>query len=105
MITTRKATAADGKAWAAEARAAGATVSFHGGTLTVRVAFTPGDVDEFVAAEALAHDAIAEAPTTRNGSVWGTTSDGVGGHIALTSGRFKLKASGVSKRFGAGVLA
>jgi len=108
-ITARKATAADGKAWAADALNEGVTAIAYrdyGGTggvvLEVRVDFTPGDLDGYVAAENLASFVMSEVPTVAYGSRWGTTSDGVGGHSGLTSGSMVLLQSGVSKRFAKG---
>jgi hypothetical protein len=102
MLTTRKPTVADGKAWRDDALAAGAGLHVGGGIVRVSITFEPGDVAAYCAAEELAHDLIAQVPTTAAGSVWGTTSDGVGGLSALKDGRMVLKASGVSKRFVSG---
>lgn len=92
-----------GREWAAKARAEGFRVSGGGGVLTLSREFEAGDRDAYVATECAAFSLICEAPTVGPGSTWGSTSDGIGGHVALSSGSFTLKRSGVSKNFAAGV--
>lgn len=108
--TSRKATKSEGADWASTARTAGFTPRYrdHGGhagsgVIEVECTFAPGDRDAYIAAEVNAGYLLREVPRVSYGSTWGSTSDGVGGHAALTSGVFHLCVSGVSKRFGTGV--
>lgn len=108
---TRKATKAEGIDWGAKARAAGFTVKVkdYGGTGGVIVSltktFAPGDTDAYIDTENEANFLLWEVPVVAYGSKWGSTSDGVGGHAALTSGNFELLQSGISKRFALGAVA
>lgn len=102
--TIRKATKSDGAAWAAEARAAGFTPSYRRDVIELECTFAPNDRDAYIRAEVEAGYLLRDVPRVTYGTTWGSTSDGVGGHAALTSGRFHLCVSGVSKRFGSGVV-
>jgi hypothetical protein len=96
-------TRAGGAAFAAEAKSAGFRASGRNGIVSVSLTFPAGDRDAYFAAENAARSLLYSVPTTRAGSTWGSTSDGVGGHAALQSGRFVLNVSGVSKNFAAGI--
>jgi len=106
----RRATKMGGFTWAADARAEGFTVAVHdhGGTggvvISLTKVFAPDDTDAYIDAENAAQFLLAEVPKVAYGSTWGSTSDGVGGHAALTTGFFILNASGVSKRFAHGAV-
>lgn len=108
--TRRKATKEQGTEWCTEAKDIGFVPVFSdrgghagSGVIALETVFTPGDLDAYIAAESNAFALISKVPRVSGGSTWGSTSDGVGGHAALTSGRFHLCVSGVSKRFGAGI--
>jgi hypothetical protein len=103
--TTYRATKADGTAWAADARAAGFRPIYRNDVIEVETSFTPGDANAYMAAESAATALLRVVPRVTYGTTWGSTSDGVGGHAALTSGQFYLAVSGVSRRFGSGVAA
>lgn len=60
--------------------------------------FTPGDCDQYCETESDALCLLHKAPL-KGGSVWGSTSDGIGGAIALSSGRAEFKKSGTGKRW------
>jgi hypothetical protein len=66
--------------------------------LTIRKSFTPGDMDAFVEADGTYYDVIGRLPRTTSGSDWGTDGSGIGGHVALKSGRFTYNRSGGSRR-------
>lgn len=106
---TRKPTKAEGAAFAVEARnrGFGVRVKDYGGTggvvLELSTTFAPGDANDYVTIENIAWALLSGVPRVAYGSTWGSTSDGVGGHAALVSGRFVLATSGVSKRFANGV--
>jgi hypothetical protein len=70
------------------------------GNNTVRITaqFHPGDKEAFTKYDMYAPDVLALAPL-RGGSVWGTDGGSVGGHVALTSGRFVMNKSGTAKLF------
>lgn len=61
--------------------------------------FEAGNSAEYIKTEGAAFALLRDVPRSYPGSTWGSTSDGVGGHAALTSGRFHLCVSGVSATF------
>lgn len=74
----------------------GWTVRINGTVVTISKTFTPGDRDAFVECDMDYDDILSKLPA-RGGSTWGTDGGGVGGAIALQSGEFVMKMSGVSK--------
>lgn len=54
---------------------------------------------DYVTAEVDASILFDDVPTTRDRNVWGSTSDGIGGAIAIQSGNFRMCISGVKKGF------
>jgi hypothetical protein len=74
-------------------------MSCGAGAVTVSLVtdFTPGDAAEYREVESRALALLACISRTKPGSVWGSTSDGVGGHVALTSGKFVINKSGCRK--------
>jgi len=64
----------------------------------LRAYFTPGDRAAFARLDSQAESLMADLPSTRAGSTWGTQGHTVGGHAALVNGAYCLKRSGVSKR-------
>jgi len=80
------------------AKAAGYDVKVAGDSV-VRIVtrFSPGDVDAYVKADREAYWLISSLPG-RGGSIWGTTGDGVGGHVGLTRGYYEIAKSGVTDR-------
>jgi hypothetical protein len=73
------------------------------GLVTIVQRFDPSDVEGtakgILEADANGPYIMSLAPATQPGSVWGTTSDGVGFACALKYGVYRLNKSGVSKRF------
>lgn len=67
--------------------------------VTVSKQFVAGNSEAYCDAENEAFNIMALCPRTQLGSQWGTTSDGIGGHVGLTGGYMTLNKSGVSKRF------
>lgn len=65
--------------------------------VTINKNFTPGDNDAYVACDVDAYDLLSFLPGS-SGSVWGTTGDGVGGHVGREKGYYTLNKSGVNKR-------
>lgn len=65
--------------------------------VTVTKENIPGDRNMYMDAERDALTALYLLPQT-SGSIWGTDSGSVGGHIALNDGHFRLNKSGVQKR-------
>lgn len=76
----------------------GFTIHVKPGLVTIKASFAPNDRSAYVAHDMDAYGLLAMLPTTASGSVWGTTSDGVGGHAGLVGGYYRLSKSGVSKR-------
>lgn len=66
--------------------------------LTVRVTFEPGDTDAYIDAERACLAVLRLARANRPGSIWGTDSGSIGGHIGLKGGYCTLHKSGVAKR-------
>jgi hypothetical protein len=63
-------------------------------TVTVEGTFTPGDARAYIAAEANANTVLGMVRMVRPGSVWGTDSGSVGGHVGLTGGYVRMNKSG-----------
>ena len=76
----------------------GFRLDVRGGILTVTKRFTPCDNHAYVCTEGDAYSIVGMLKQTEPGSTWGSTSDGIGGHVALQSGNFILNKSGGSKR-------
>jgi hypothetical protein len=70
----------------------------HDGTVTVTATFAAGDRAAYAEAERSCNRVLALVRQTRPGSVWGSTSDGVGGHVAIERGVYVLNKSGADKR-------
>jgi hypothetical protein len=80
------------------AQEAGFTVIVKNPTVVaVSRTFTPGDTNAYVDCDMLA-PGILGMLGARGGSMWGSDGAGVGGMIAINSGRFTLNVSGVPKR-------
>jgi hypothetical protein len=84
-----------------EAKGYGLSITAHDGIVTVQGTFTPGDADAFNRMESNARAILTRFKWVAPGSIWGTDSASVGGHVALTTGRFILSKSGVEKRLAA----
>ena len=69
----------------------------QGTVVKVNCRFTPGDADAYVQVEGQA-TMLLDMLGAKGGSMWGSTSDGIGGAVALNSGKFRLCVSGVPKR-------
>lgn len=68
------------------------------GIVRISKSFKPGDLNAFVDCDAVASHILDLAPL-RGGSVWGTDSGSVGGHVAVKSGFFRMNKSGSGARF------
>jgi hypothetical protein len=55
--------------------------------------------ESYVNAEFDANSLFYDVPCTRDRNVWGSTSDGIGGAIAIQTGNFRMCISGVKKTF------
>jgi len=103
------ATKSSGAEWAAKARAAGfkASAETYTGSkdavVTLRKSFEAGDAAAYRAAESEAYSLLGGLAIVCGGTTWGTTSDGVGGHVGLTGGYVEILRSGVSRRFASGI--
>lgn len=60
--------------------------------------FTPGDLDDYHEADSEWFSFLSKLPRTRPGSIWGTTSDGIGGYVGHKNGRYEINMSGGDKR-------
>lgn len=69
------------------------------GMVTLEKSFTPDNPSQYATAEAVVFQAMMSVPQTAAGSIWGTTSDGVGGYSGQLHGKMVLNKSGVSKRW------
>lgn len=71
----------------------------HDGAVTVTLStnFEPHNAAQYQEIENYALRLLSAISRTKPGSVWGSTSDGVGGHVALESGRFVINKSGCRK--------
>jgi len=98
-MTTATKTETTARNFADACNAAGWNYEVRGEVLTIRKAFTPGDNAAYVAADMEAGGIMDHAKATRSGSTWGTTSDGVGGHVGCKNGLYQLNKSGVAMRF------
>ena len=74
-------------------------VSDYSSVVSISSVIPQDDLDAYVRTENTAFRIFDYVPQTAAGSVWGSTSDGVGGHVAVTTGNFELHKSGISKRF------
>lgn len=74
--------------WKIEARDTIVTITRH---------FAPGDNAEFVSCDGDYYGVLSTL-RARGGSMWGTDSASVGGHVALRTGTFRMNVSGVGKR-------
>lgn len=82
-----------------EARAQNVWVTAHSsGIVIVSTTFTPGDMAAYAEAERSCNRVLNLVRQTRPGSVWGSTSDSVGGHVAIERGVCTINKSGVDKR-------
>lgn len=76
----------------------GFQLEVRGGVLTVHKSFPAGSNDGFVECDMMYGSVLDLLPRTEPGSDWGTDGGGIGGMVALNSGRFKMNRSGGSKR-------
>ena len=91
----------DASAIRAKAKELGLNVSAHGQVVIVSGRFAPGDKSAYIKMEDDANTILRMFRQVRAGSVWGSDSGSVGGAIALESGNFTLKKSGVAARLAA----
>lgn len=80
--------------WKIEARSEIVTITRH---------FAPGDNAEFVSCDGDYHGVLSTL-RAKGGSMWGTDGGGVGCHVALRTGTFRMNVSGVGKRVIAAIL-
>lgn len=79
--------------------AAGFVVTRASGTVvSCKANFQPGDNQRYCELDSAAMSLMDALPTTTPGSIWGSTSDGVGGAVALNRGVYIINRSGVSAR-------
>jgi hypothetical protein len=76
----------------------GFQLEVRGGILTVHKSFTPGSNDGFVECDMMYGSVLGLLPRTSPGSDFGTDGGGIGGMVALQSGRFKMNRTGGSLR-------
>ena len=93
--TTPAETAAEVVAYAREH---GVSLHVSGGVLRAEVTFEAGDRRAYMQAEARCSRALSFVRQTSPGTVWGTDSGSIGGHVGLTEGRCHLSKSGCAKR-------
>jgi len=76
----------------------GFTLEVRGGILTVHKSFPAGSNEGFRDCDMMYYSVLGLLPRTKDGSDWGTDAGGIGGMVALNSGRFTMNRSGGSKR-------
>jgi hypothetical protein len=77
----------------------GWTVSrVRGGVVEITKLIKPGCNESFVTADMEYYSILSMAPG-KGGSIWGTDGGGIGGMVAMNTGRFVMKKSGVNKSF------
>lgn len=81
-----------------EATKYGWKVFVRGSILTIHKNFTPGDNAAYCDADSEYYGILDLLKSTSAGSVWGTTGDGIGGHVGLTGGYYTVNKSGGNKR-------
>lgn len=79
-------------------RADGFSVSIRNTAVSISKTFTPNDRDAFVSCD-MSYNRLFSLVPASGGSIWGTDGGSIGGHVALTSGRFTMNISGVKARF------
>ncbi len=67
--------------------------------ITLWKSFEAGNVTQYLEAEDVCYRIIRLVPCSRPGSMWGTTSDGVGGYAGIQTGLMRLNRSGVNKNW------
>lgn len=81
-----------------EAHKHGWRVIVYNDILTLHKNFNPGEHIAYCDADNECYSILSLLKSTRAGSIWGTTSDGVGGHVGLTHGYYTINKSGGDKR-------
>lgn len=76
----------------------GFTLEVRGSILTIRKSFEAGNVNAFVDCDMSYYSVLELLPRTNAGSDWGTDGGGIGGQVAINSGRFVMNRSGGSVR-------
>ena len=84
-----------------EARTKGYAVTFHNNVVTITKWFVVGNREQYIQCDMEAPHIMALLPVKKGySSTWGTTGDGIGGHVALErTGRFELNRSAVTDKF------
>jgi hypothetical protein len=100
MQTAKPSARQTAESFLSAARADGWAFDVTGQTVSIVRHFAPGDHAAFCDCDASAYGLLASLPG-RGGSIWGTDGGSVGGHVALTHGRYELKRSCVAKRVAA----
>jgi hypothetical protein len=75
----------------------GMQLSVSGCVATVQKTFTPNDKIAYCNAESDAYTILGMIKRTTSGSIWGTDSGSIGGHVGLTGGYVSMHKSGCSK--------
>lgn len=61
--------------------------------ITITKRFTPGDLKAFAICDSEAYSLLTLVPL-KGGSVWGTDGGSIGGHVAVTTGKYVLNKTG-----------
>lgn len=73
-------------------------ISIRNEVISITTKFEKGNRDTYTQIENQAMSLLHFLKMVRPGSIWGSTSDGIGGYIAIENGNFVLNKSGCSKR-------
>ena len=63
------------------------------GVVSITKKFTPGDSNAYCDCDSESYTILSKVPL-KGGSIWGTDSGSIGGHIGLTNGYYTLNKSG-----------
>ena len=93
----RNPTMSDASLIVSKVRELGMQLSVSGCVATVQKTFTPNDKSAYCNAESDAYTILGMIKRTTSGSIWGTDSGSIGGHVGLTGGYVSMHKSGCSK--------
>lgn len=96
--TTRPTSKEQAAQFSGLCRRYGWTYNVRPNVIEIRKTFTAGSKREFTDAD-MEYGTILDAAPLRGGSVWGTDGGGIGGMVALQTGRFSMKKSGSGVAF------
>jgi len=101
MATTKADLDAKEKEIRATAKNLRIHISAGDGIITAYGSFPANDVEAYRRMESAALEVLRLFRQTRQGTTWGTTSDGVGGQVGLQGGYVRINKSGIDKRLAA----